>query len=582
MEKYSDNFMANYLASVALHNPNGVVVVYGDKRLTWKELDDRSNRMAQALIEKGVRKGDKVLFMFHNRPEFLEVNYAVMKCGAIPVPLNYRFTAPEIEFQADHSDGVVFILEDIWLDEVQKARPKLEKVKHYICFGSECPSDMIDYDSIMKDYPPDDPNVPTDEDDIAVICYTGGTTGFPKGVMLTYKAHLEMFRGLAVSLIMRIVGQPLKPETRKRISESSNMPGIGLVLSMVGRWPFNKLLQSPKTVKILNKRVGGMLRNLKLLRRGYSRSIKVMFPSMPFFHDASYQMTVTAPIVGNQTFLLTEGVKFDPKKVLEMVEREKPVMLANVPTGWKMIADFPDLDKYDISSIAFCVAGAGLSSVDLKKKILSIFKGALYLDMFGQTEMAPLTSFRMDADAEGLTDRSVGKPIFDTRIVDEDGKDAAQGEIGEIIYKSPTIMKGYYKDEEQTAEVIKDGWFYSGDLGYFDEKGEIRVAERKKECINTGGEKVFPMEVEQVIEAHPSVHHICIIGIPDEKWGSSIRAVVELKKGKQAAAEEIIAMCDGKLAGYKKPRSVKFVDELPLSPVGKVLRSKIREKYGQP
>jgi len=172
--------------------------------------------------------------------------------------------------------------------------------------------------------------------------------------------------------------------------------------------------------------------------------------------------------------------------------------------------------------------------------------------------------------------------MVDTRIVDEEGRDVPPGQVGEIIYRSPTIMKGYYKDEQKTAQVIRNGWFYSGDLGLLDENGEIRVVERKNECINTGGEKVFPLEVEQVIAEHPAVKHVCIIGVPDEKWGNNIRAVVQLKEGEKAYEKDIIAACENKLAGYKRPRSVVFVSEFPLSPVGKVLRNKVREHYGKP
>jgi acyl-CoA synthetase (AMP-forming)/AMP-acid ligase II len=582
METYSRNFTSNYLTSAALHNAAGEVVVWGDNRLTWKGLNDRVNRLAQALIDKGVKKDDKILFMIHNRPEFLEVNYAVQKCGAIPVPMNYRFTASEIEFQADHCDASIFILEDIWLEQVQKAIPKLKKIKHYICIGQECPSDMTGYESMMENYPAEDPDVPTGGDDVCVICYTGGTTGFPKGVMLTYGAHLKLIEELLVSIIFRISQTPLTPEFRKKASEASSLPGIGLALYLIGSGPMQWILSRPRTADFLHKQAKELLVDLKKIQKGYEYNLRAIFPSFPFFHDASYSFTIFTLVVGNQTLLLPQGVKFDPDRILSMVEKEQPDLMANVPTGWKMIVDHPDIDKYDTSSIAACISGAGLCTAELKKKILRKFNGSLFLDGFGQTEMTPMTSFRLDCSADNVTERSVGKPMIETRIVDDDGKEVPRGEIGEIIYKSPTIMKGYYKDEKKTAEVIKDGWFYSGDLAYLDESGEIRVVERKNECINTGGEKVFPFEVEQVVYQHPAVKDVCVIGVPDEKWGSSVRAVVQLKEGKDATEEEIIGVCEGKLAGYKKPRSVVFVDDFPLSPVGKVLRSKIRELHGKP
>jgi acyl-CoA synthetase (AMP-forming)/AMP-acid ligase II len=185
-------------------------------------------------------------------------------------------------------------------------------------------------------------------------------------------------------------------------------------------------------------------------------------------------------------------------------------------------------------------------------------------------------------DEERLQHRSVGRSIVDVRVVDESGRDLPPGEVGEILYRSSTVMKGYYKDDEKTREVMQDGWFRSGDLGFLDENGEIRVADRKKECINTGGEKVYPLEVEEVLIRHPKVDDVCVIGVPDEEWGTSVRAVIQLRKGELAEPKELLDFCRAELAGYKIPRSVRFVDELPRSPVGKMLREKVREAYGQP
>jgi acyl-CoA synthetase (AMP-forming)/AMP-acid ligase II len=317
-------------------------------------------------------------------------------------------------------------------------------------------------------------------------------------------------------------------------------------------------------------------------RRGYGITLKQMIPSMPLFHDASYQTILLAAMAGNSCYVLLPGVKFDPKKIFEAIETEQPLFMANVPTGWKKLVSHPDRDKYDLSSLRIAATGAGAASVDLKKKMFEAFPNALIADLFGQTEMTPVTSFRIDAGPETLKERSVGKSIVDIKVVDEDGDEVPSGRPGELMYRSSWVMMGYYKDEEKTGEAMEDGWFKSGDLGYIDEDGEVRLIDRKKECINTGGEKVFPLEVEEVIHQHPKVDDVCIIGVPDEEWGATVRAVVQLKKDEQAAPEDIIGFCRDKLAGYKIPRSVVFADELPLSPVGKVLRQKIREMYGGP
>jgi acyl-CoA synthetase (AMP-forming)/AMP-acid ligase II len=203
--------------------------------------------------------------------------------------------------------------------------------------------------------------------------------------------------------------------------------------------------------------------------------------------------------------------------------------------------------------------------------------------MFGQTEMTPLTSFRIDADPTTLKEPSVGGAIVELRVVDEAGRDLPQGAVGEICYRSETQMKGYYKDDAATAAATTpDGWFRSGDLGYLDEEGEVRIVDRKNECINTGGEKVYPLEVEERLGRHPAVEQCCVIGVADDAWGHAVRAVVQLQAGASASADELVDFARAELAGYKVPRSVIFVDELPLSPVGKVLRAKIRQLHGAP
>jgi acyl-CoA synthetase (AMP-forming)/AMP-acid ligase II len=280
--------------------------------------------------------------------------------------------------------------------------------------------------------------------------------------------------------------------------------------------------------------------------------------------------------------VLPDSVKFDPALVLSLVEKEKITNMANVPTGWKKLVDFPDAGRYDLSSIRMASTGGGVCPVSLKKQILKVFPNALILDVFGQTEMTPATSFRVDMDEDRIQNRSVGRSIVEVRVVDENGRDLPPGQVGELLYRSNTVMKGYYKDEDKTREVMQDGWFRSGDLGCLDENGEIRVADRKKECINTGGEKVFPLEVEEVLAKHPKVDDVCVIGVPDEEWGNTVRAVVQLKKNQQAEPAELLEFCRGELAGYKIPRSVVFVDELPRSPVGKMLREQVREVYGRP
>ncbi len=585
MGRYADNYIGNYLIQNARFLADKPAVIYDDRQVNWKEMNDRVNRLAQAFLSMGVNKDDKIAFMFHNCPEFLEINWAAQKVGAIPVPMNYRFTTNEIVFQCQNCDAVVFLFEGIWMDQIEAALPQLTEVPHFVCRGKNIPDGVLDYESVMAANRPTEPNVPTNGDDICVIIYTGGTTGYPKGVLLSYQNHMDMYINYLTVLLLNVLQLDFSDQQKKKLLGFADTWYQTLALKFVttsvirgtGSW----LSRRKFFEKTLRAILTHILESPGRLKRWLYFPVYVMIPSFPFFHSGSYQSVLLTAILGNHVYCLTGGTRFDPAQVFKMIERIRPTVLMNVPTGWKKLVDAPEAAHTDVSSLFVGFSGAGVCTVALKRKIMKIFPGMLLMDVLGQTEMTPVTSIRIDASPETLKDRSVGKSLVETRIVDEDGKEKPPGETGEIVYRSTTVMKGYYKDEEKTRETFLDGWFRSGDLGYVDEDGEIRIVERIKECINTGGEKVFPGEIEEIIETHPQVDKVCVIGVPDETWGHAVRAVVQLIDGESAAAEDIIAFCEGKMAGYKRPRSVVFVEEFPVSPVGKVLRAKIREKYGQ-
>ncbi|MCP4567559.1 MAG: acyl--CoA ligase, partial [FCB group bacterium] len=510
---------------------------------------------------------------FRNCPEFFEINYAVQKAGGIPVPMNYRFTPREITFQANHSDSVLFFVEDLWLEALQKARPNLPNIRHFICAGKNCPEDMTPYEELMTEYPAVDPEIEVGPEDICVICYTGGTTGRPKGVMLSYQAHVKMLEYMGRDLIFRLADMPMSDQKIYRLAELSPIPGTAFLIKFM-RSPIGKYISnSGITHKMVSRLMAYIIANHRMIRFGPKGVIRIMTPSMPMFHVASYNLIIMAALTGQFTFIQPDMLHFDPAAVLKMIKAEKVNMLVNVPTGWKMLAEEPAIKDYDLKGVVFCGTGGGVNPASLKKKLLDHFPASIIMDIFGQTEMTPMTSLRLDADSSALKDRSVGKPLFEARIVDENDLDLPGGQIGEVIYRSDTMMKGYYKDEDKTSEVIKNGWLYSGDLGYFDEEGEIRVVERKKECISSGGEKIFPLEVEEIIDEHPKVKHSCVIGVPDEKWGSVVRAVVVLKAKEEASEKELIDWTRDKISSYKKPRSIIFAESLPVTPVGKIRRA---------
>jgi acyl-CoA synthetase (AMP-forming)/AMP-acid ligase II len=280
---------------------------------------------------------------------------------------------------------------------------------------------------------------------------------------------------------------------------------------------------------------------------------------------------------GRLCYVLGTGASFDPERVLETIARERPAFLANAPAGWRRLVEHEAFERHDVSSVRVAASGTARCSLALKRRIFERFPGVIILDLFGQTEMAPLTSFRIDAGPDRLKERSVGRSMVETKIVDESGREVARGEPGEVCYRSSTLMKGYYKDEARTrASVDAEGWFRSGDLGYVDADGELNIVDRKNECINTGGEKVFPLEVEEALLALPEVEDACVFGVPDEEWGTAVRAAVKLRPGARLSGEELVARCRGSLAGYKLPKSVVFVAELPRNAIGKIRRSELQ------
>jgi acyl-CoA synthetase (AMP-forming)/AMP-acid ligase II len=644
-----------------------VAIIYGKKKITWHEINERINRIGNGLRNLGVGKNDKVAILFHNTPTFVESNVAIQAIGAIPVPVNYRYVASELEYLLENCDAVCLIFEEEALPIVEEVRSKVPKVKFFICEGKEKHNGYIDYEELIEESYSLELRVRPrlSEDDLALICYTGGTTGRSKGVMLSYKS-IQYNQEAVFNFLMRIL-PPAKDvekdffarnEFERKIELAAGMfggnifdfmsdptlrdkifvyeaplkkgPGLppitmatkeGKLKLFSGKpkhWDaklyghigdhirdFINLIPYKYTMKgrleLLPKLVwrfllGGIKVSGKLeirlaiiralMKTPKSKHTMTMLIIPPLFHLASYALFMVQWLYSGSPIVFPASKSFNPKEVLELIDSENVVFLFLVPTMWKRLLEHPDIDKYDLSSIKIAVTGAALMRAKYKKKILHHFPNAMVLDAFGQTEMAPVTAIKLSAEEAKVKDRSVGKTLagIEVRIVDEEGKDLPDGEIGELLYRGPTLMKGYYKDEAKTKLAIDEkGWFHSGDLAYRGPDREIYTVERKKACINSGGEKIFPLEVEEIILDYPKVDNVCVIGVPDEEWGESVRAVVVPRKGVLDLTEaEIIEWCRGKIASYKKPRTVVFTKRLPLSPVGKVLRAKIKELYGTP
>ncbi|MFX1294110.1 MAG: class I adenylate-forming enzyme family protein [Promethearchaeota archaeon] len=649
-------------------------VVYGKIKRTWKEEKERINRLAYSLKKKlKVKKGDHIAIIFHNRPEFLEANLAVQSLGAVPVPVNYRYIKPELEFLLNNSDTIGLIFESELLDLVLQTRPDIPKVRFYVVTympDQQLPEGIYDYESLIKEGKNKNTKAKVDWDDICVIIYTGGTTGRPKGVMLSYE-NIIVNQEATVNLIIKFLPKIKDIDYPKFARNKGQEKILNMLQSFIGQM-YNKLFKDSEDRKIIVfelptvedavpippitiRQVEGRLKLfygkseeydilfegsimdqirelVNLLPKAYSKKGKMtMFPKLiwkflfggihmegslrdrlriikslltkpsddqipsmfltpPMFHLAAYALFVLNWLLSGSILVFPETFSFNPAHTIEIMEENNVTWTFFVPTQWKWITDYLEQERPDfkLNSLEVAFSGAALLHAKTKKKILKFFPKALLLDVFGQTEMAPVASIKIDGEESTIRDRSVGKviPNIEIKIVDDNGNEVDEGVIGEILFRGPNIMRGYYGDPDKTLQTIdKDGWLHSGDLGYL-KNSELYTIERKKECINTGGEKVFPLEIEEIIIEHPKVQDVCIIGIPDEDWGHTVRAVIIPKKGfipgKDITSQEIIDFCKDRMAGYKKPRSVIFTDSFPISPVGKILRVKIRNKYSKP
>ncbi len=657
--KHATEFKARYLPR------DRVALASGNRRMTWREVDDRTERLAAALHRLGVSRGDTCAFLFFNQPEFIETNLAIQTLGAVPVPVNFRYTATELRYVLENSRTRWLLFQAAALPVVEKTAAALSRPLTWICSGrKDLPHPFLSYEELIETSNRRCPKADVAPEDTAVIIYTGGTTGQPKGVMLSYEnfranqegifhfllqllppvtalespayAHSELERKLlallsqiaspAASLLDPAARQPpvvvLELETAsphrippltlavregkiKIFLGAASSPDLSIRIRTEGdlrqvlelaclsyTWR-GRFALIPRLTRLLlsgNLQVqGSPLWRLKMARANFHapshRPPQSLALYPPLFHLASYAFWLTFWLYQEGTVFLPGSADFQPDEILDLVEREGIAWLFLVPTLWKRVLEAWQARPKPIESLRVALTGAAPMPGKYKRRILAAFPNALVLDGFGQTEMAPVTTFKVDAEEETVRERSVGRLLagLEVKIVGEDGEEVPDGQVGELCYRGPTVMKGYFGDEAKTREVLSaDGWFRSGDLAYRGPDGEIYTVERKKECINSGGEKIFPQEVEDVLLTHPGIGEACVIGVPDEEWGEAVRAVVVPKAGANLSEREVIDWCRDKIAGYKKPRSVVIASSLPASPVGKILRGQVREIYGRP
>ncbi|OAT82289.1 long-chain-fatty-acid--CoA ligase [Desulfotomaculum copahuensis] len=514
--EYPRATMPDLVEKAAVDFPERNAIVFAGVEITYRMLVGMMHKFAAALHGLGVRKGDRVALMSPNSPHYAVAYLAAQKTGAVVVQVNPMYVERELEHILNDAGCRVIIAYDALYPRIKSIRESTP-LEHVLLFSLGKPAGTADdcalpAEQLLEQNPPAPPAVDIDPvEDLAVLQYTGGTTGVSKGAMLTHR---------------NIVANALQ-----------------VVSWFTG------------------------------CRYGQERVLSVL----PFFHV--YGMTVAMNFA--LTIAATQIIlpRFEINQVLETINTHRPTLFPGVPTMYVAINNYPEIGRYDLRSINYCISGSAPLPVDVAEKFEQLTGGYL-VEGYGLTETSPVTHCNPLKGRRKVG--SIGLPVPDTlcKIVDlETGEqELPPGEVGELCINGPQVMKGYWNMPEETACSLRDGWVYTGDVAKMDEDGYFYIVERKKDMIIAGGYNIYPREVEEVLFEHPKVMEAVVAGVPDRYRGETVKAYVVLKKGQTACEEELIQYCRGRLAAYKAPRQVEFRDSLPKTIVGKVLRRYLRDE----
>ena len=497
-------------------NPTGTAYIQDDRNYSFNEVGELSCRIANKLLALGLPKETKGAVWSTNDVTAWGCTLGLWRANMCWIPVNARNSVEENLYILDAFDCDVMFYQSYFADIIADLRPKLPKIKHWVCIDAD-QADAPSLTAWSGDQPSTRPEVPFDMDDMVMLSPTGGTTGMPKGVMNTHRSAQTFIA--------------------------------------------HYMLACP-----------------------YSADEKpVNLAAAPMTHTAGL-LAVPCTAQGGTVVVVT---KPDPALILGAVAQHRVTEFFLPPTVIYKLLDIPGIDKVDFSSVKYLMYGAAPMSVEKLKKAIATW-GPIMAGGYGQTEapasIANLPPSHHFIDGQlGSDERlsSVGRPnpLIRVEMMNDDNQILPRGETGEICVRGDLVMKGYYKQPEKTAETIINGWLHTGDVGHIDAEGYLHITDRKKDMIISGGFNVYPSEVEQVIWSHPAVQDCAVIGVPDEKWGEAVKAVIELNAGQSVSAEEIIALCKDKLGSVMAPKTVDFIDTLPRSPVGKVLKKDLRAQY---
>jgi acyl-CoA synthetase (AMP-forming)/AMP-acid ligase II len=495
--------------------PWRVALVHGDARTNYAALHEQVLRCASALRAAGIGPGDRAGHMGLNHPDYVVLMQACARIGAVLAPINWRLVANEVGWILKDA-GIRLLLADRAFAAVVEAAAGEAGIER-ILFTDSGTAAEPDFRSWIAAHAPDPQVTPTSADDVVLQLYTSGTTGFPKGALLTHR-----------SLLGTIGKGALTGESWSLWDEDD-----------------------------------------------------VCLVAMPLFHIGGTGWALHALEAGATAVILARP---DIDAIIDTIEAERVTKAFAVPAVLNMIINHPRAKEADLSSMTELLYGASPIPLEVLKGAMAAFRNASFIQCYGATETSGTVVYLPPADHDVAGNermRGCGKPFPDNavRIVDADGHEVPRRTVGEIAVRSVSVMKGYHNNRQATEKAIRDGWYLTGDAGWMDEDGYLFIHDRVKDMIVSGAENIYPAEVENALAAHPAVKDSAVIGVPDPRWGEAVKAIVVLKDGAAASAEEIMAHCRQHIAGYKCPKSVDFVAELPRNPSGKILKKELRKPY---
>ncbi len=489
-------------------NPRKMALIDGTYGYTYEDLNRESNRLANAILALGIKKGDRVALLAKNCKEFVFIYLGLSKIGAVMVPLNYRCVARELEYMLNDCGAKVLVFEAEYAQTIIQLTKLASHVSKYISIGKCDLPFVISYDEFILKSGTTEPDINVLEDDECAILYTSGTTGKPKGAVITHRSRVAC----TVNILM---------------DGSVEEGGISLQAS-------------------------------------------------PLFHAGAQNIGLLPYLSAGGAIALIPYLSTE--EISKTIEAKRVTHIVTVPTILHNMLEDGSFDKFDFSSLRkIYYGGSAISLIDLER-ILERLPKVEFFQGYGQTESAQLTVLKPEYHKTKFGRTGKAHLLVDLRVVDENDNDVKPGEAGEVVTRGPHLMKGYLNLPEVNEEAFRNGWFHTGDVARIDEERFITIVGRKTEMIISGGENIYPREIEIVLNTHPKISEVSVFGIPDKKWGESVCVAVILKEGETLTEEEVIKYCKENLASYKKPRKVVFRSSFPRNPVGKVQKEELKRE----